>query len=82
MPILLRLITPPYPRWYDLNACYKYHTGAISHFTENCIPLKEKIVMLIKHGWLKLGKIDQLTNVNANPLLNYKGSGNIGMNMV
>ena len=38
---------PPYPKWYDVNAKYKYHGGVGGHSTENCTVFKDKVQALI-----------------------------------
>lgn len=81
VPIPLAPMTPPYRRWYDLNASCKYHASIIDQSTENCITLKAKITMLIEYGWLMLGREDQSLNVNVNPLPNHGGEGSTGVNI-
>uniref|UniRef100_A0A151UIR0 Retrotransposon gag domain-containing protein n=1 Tax=Cajanus cajan TaxID=3821 RepID=A0A151UIR0_CAJCA len=52
VPCLMKLIEPPYPRGYDVNAKCDYHAGAIGHSLENCKALKIKVQNLTKAGWL------------------------------
>lgn len=34
VPIPTKLLTPSYPRWYNLTARSEYHIGVIGHSTE------------------------------------------------
>ncbi|XWS30883.1 hypothetical protein CRYUN_Cryun23aG0029100 [Craigia yunnanensis] len=52
MPVVLKPLTPPYPRWYDPNAHCKYHVGIPSHSTKDCIPFKYKVQGLVRLGAL------------------------------
>lgn len=59
------LVTPPYPNWYDLNACCEYHGGLISHSTDNCVWLRNEVDRLIRHDWLKLENEDQSSSTGS-----------------
>ncbi|XWS23532.1 hypothetical protein CRYUN_Cryun28dG0022600 [Craigia yunnanensis] len=46
VPVVLKPLTQPYPKWYDPNAHYEYHVGIPSHSTDDCTPFKYKV-----KGW-------------------------------
>ena len=73
MPIQVTPLQPPYPKWYNSDAHYDYHSGAVGHTTENCTVLKYKVRDLIKKGELSFEITDE-PNVNANPLPNHAGA--------
>ena len=52
VPIVLKPLTPPYPKWYNPNAHYEYHSGISSHSTEDCNPFKYKVQGLVRLGAL------------------------------
>ncbi|XWS15191.1 hypothetical protein CRYUN_Cryun35bG0073200 [Craigia yunnanensis] len=52
MPIILKPLTPPYPKWYYPNAHYEYHTRILGHSIENCILFKYKVQGLVRSGAL------------------------------
>ena len=52
MPVVLKPLTPPYPKWYNPNAHYEYHSGILSHSTEDCTPFKYKVQGLVRLGAL------------------------------
>ena len=58
---------PPYPRWYNENAQYDYHSDNRGHSTEDCTALKRMVHNLIKVGALAFDDEDVL-DVNKNPL--------------
>ena len=58
---------PPYPRWYNENARYDYHSNNRGHFMEDCTALKQRVHDLIKVGALAFDDQD-VPNVNRNPL--------------
>ena len=66
-------IRPPYPRWYNENASYDYHSGNREHSLEDYITLKWRVSEFIKKGELTFEDKDIL-NVNENPLPNHGGS--------
>ncbi|TYK03247.1 RNA-directed DNA polymerase (Reverse transcriptase), Ribonuclease H-like protein [Cucumis melo var. makuwa] len=66
-------LQPLYSKWYNPNAKYKYHDGAVGHSTENCFPLKSKVQSLVKARWLKFKKTKGEPYVNQNPLPNHEG---------
>ena len=58
---------PPYPRWYNENACCDYHSGNRGHATEDCSALKRRVHDLIKAGALAFDD-DDVPDINRNPL--------------
>ena len=62
----------PYPRWYNENVHYDYHSNNRGHFTKNYTALKRKVQDLIKIGELTFEDKD-IPNVNENPLSNHRG---------
>ena len=52
IPVVLKPLTPPYPKWYDPNAYCEYHVGIPSHSTEDCTPFKYKVQGLVRSGAL------------------------------
>ncbi|XWS61285.1 hypothetical protein CRYUN_Cryun07bG0113200 [Craigia yunnanensis] len=48
MPVVLKPLTPPYPKWYDSNVHYEYHAGILGHSTEDCTPFKYKVQRLVR----------------------------------
>ena len=69
-PVQSPPLQPPFPKWYNSNAYYDYHSGVARHTIENCIALKYKVRDLIKKGELSFEITDE-PNVNANPLPNH-----------
>ena len=65
-------LQPPYPRWYNENVHYDYHSNNRGHFTKNYTALKRKVQDLIKIGELTFEDED-IPNVNENPLSNHGG---------
>ena len=47
----------PYPKWYDLSARCEYHGEIQGHFTESCIPLKDKVQALINADLAKFQEL-------------------------
>jgi len=43
----MKLMQPPYPKFYDANAKCDYHGGVVGHSIENCRPFKYKVQQLI-----------------------------------
>ena len=72
-PVDIPPLQPPYPRWYNENVHYDYHSGNRGHSTKNCTTLKRKVQDLIKKGELTFEDED-VPNVNRNPLPNHDGS--------
>ena len=62
---------PPYPRWYNENARYDYHSDNRGHSTEAWTALKRRIHDLIKAGALAFDDEDIL-DVNRNPLSDHQ----------
>ena len=60
-----------YPRWYNENARYDYHSDNRGHSTEDCTALKQKIHDLIKVGTLAFDDED-IADVNRNPLSDHQ----------
>ena len=52
VPIVLKLLTLSFLKWYDPNAHYKYHARILSHSTEDYTPFKYKVQGLIRSGAL------------------------------
>jgi len=66
-----KVVNPLYLKSYDLNAKCDYHSGAIGHSTENCLPLKYKVQSLIDAKWLTFKENDP--NIGNNPLPQHGG---------
>ncbi|KAL5179642.1 hypothetical protein HKD37_01G000911 [Glycine soja] len=66
-----KVLQPPFPKWYDLNATCKYHGGVQGHSIEKCLALKYKVQHLIDAGWLTFQ--EDRPNVRTNPLANHGG---------
>ena len=58
---------PPYPRWYNENACCDYHSGNRGHSTDDCTALKQRVHDHIKARALEFDDED-IYDVNRNPL--------------
>ncbi|XWS16412.1 hypothetical protein CRYUN_Cryun34aG0085200 [Craigia yunnanensis] len=43
MLVVLKPLTPPYPKWYEPNAHYEYHAGILGHSIKDCTPFKYKV---------------------------------------
>ena len=69
-----KVVQPPYPRYYDPNAKFKYHCGEIGHSTENFRALKYKVQSLIDSKWLTFQ--EQKPSVEQNPLSGHTSSTN------
>ena len=72
MSIDILPLQPSYPKWYNENVHYDYHSGNKGHFTENCTALKWRVHDFIKKGELTFEDED-VPNVNRNPLSNHEG---------
>ena len=48
MPIVLKPLTPPYPKWYNPDVHYEYHVGIPIHSIEDCTPFKYKVQGLVR----------------------------------
>ena len=55
MLVVLKPLTPPYPKWYDPNACCEYHVGILGHSIEDYTLFKYKVQGL---GALNFGRKD------------------------
>ena len=71
-PVDIPPLQPPYPRWYNENVHYDYHSRNKGHSTKNCTSLKRKVKDLIKKGGLTFEDED-IPDVNRNPLPNHGG---------
>ena len=71
-PVDIPPLQPPYPRWYNENVHYDYHSGNRGHSTKNCTALKRKVQDLIKKRELTFEDED-ISNVNGNPQTNHEG---------
>ena len=56
VPVVLKPLTPSYPKWYDSNAHYEYHFGIPSHSTEDYTPFKYKVQRLVKSDALNFNE--------------------------
>ena len=72
VPVSIPPIQPPYPRWYNENTSFDYHSSNRGHFLEDCIALKWRVREFIKRGELTFEDED-VPNVNENPLPNHGG---------
>ncbi|KAA3460929.1 RNA-directed DNA polymerase (Reverse transcriptase), Ribonuclease H [Gossypium australe] len=70
-PFYLKLMQPPYPKWYDANAQCEYHVGIRRHSIENCTAFKKLVEKLIKIGIIKF---DDPSGAE-NPLPNHADKG-------
>ena len=52
MPVVLKPLTLPYPKWHDPNAHCEYHAGISGHSIEGCTPFKYKVQGLVRSGAL------------------------------
>ena len=50
--VLLTLMEPPYPRWYDANASCDYHYRIKGHSTKNCLALNNQVQALKNVGYV------------------------------
>jgi hypothetical protein len=64
-PVPLTPLQPPYPNWYKPDLTCEYHAGIAGHNIESCNAFKNKLLQLIKAGWITF---DDAPNVNSNPL--------------
>ncbi|XWS18135.1 hypothetical protein CRYUN_Cryun32bG0016100 [Craigia yunnanensis] len=55
--VVLKPLTPPFPKWYDPNAHCKYHARISSHSIENCTPFKYKLQRLVRSSALKFDEL-------------------------
>ncbi|XP_017624829.1 uncharacterized protein LOC108468459 [Gossypium arboreum] len=67
----LKLLQPPYPKWYDASAQCEYHAGITGHSIENCTSFKRVVERLINMGVVKF---DDAPSV-GNPLPNHTDDG-------
>ncbi|XP_034892100.1 uncharacterized protein [Populus alba] len=67
-PIPLTPLQPPYPNWYKPDLKCEYHAGAAGHNIESCNAFKNKLLQLIKAGWISF---DDAPNVKSNSLPNH-----------
>ena len=51
-PVILKPLTPPFPKWYDPNAHCEYHVGISSHSIEDFTLFKYKVQGLVRSGAL------------------------------
>ncbi|XWS75399.1 hypothetical protein CRYUN_Cryun01aG0083400 [Craigia yunnanensis] len=58
VPVILKPLTPPYPKWYDPNTHYDYHARIPSHSTKDCTPFKYKVQGLVRLGALNFDEHD------------------------
>lgn len=77
-PVPLTPLQPPYPNWYKPDLTCEYHAGIAGHNIESCYAFKNKLLQLIKAGWITF---DDAPNVNSNPLPNHAASSG-GVNAV
>jgi len=77
-PVPLTPLQPPYPNWYKPDLTCEYHAGIAGHNIESCNAFKNKLLQLIKAGWITF---DDAPNVNSKPLPNHAASSG-GVNVV
>jgi hypothetical protein len=65
-PIPARQFTPPYPKWYDINAYCEFHSGVQGHSTDNCYILRNKLYELMDRGVIKLTTVDPTPAATVN----------------
>ena len=56
-PIVLKPLTPPFPKWYDPNAHYEYHVGILGHSIKDCTPFKYMVQGLVRSGALNFDEL-------------------------
>ena len=78
VPVPLTPLQPPYPYWYKSNLTREYHAGIAGHDIESCNAFKNKLLQLIKAGWITF---DDAPNVNSNPFPKHVSSSE-GVNVV
>ena len=71
VPMDIPPMQPPYPKWYNENACCDYHSDNRRHLTEDCTALKRRVHDLIKVGALAFDD-DDVPDVNRNSLPDYQ----------
>ena len=62
-PIQARPRRPSFPKWYDVNIRYDYHSGVPGHSIEDCTIFKNKVQNLIEEGKLKFEALNGLVEV-------------------
>ncbi|XP_017609162.1 uncharacterized protein LOC108455059 [Gossypium arboreum] len=73
-PFYLKLLQPPYPKWYDTNSQCEYHAGITGYSIKNCTAFKKVVERLIKMGIIRFDK-PAVSNVAGNPLPNHTDQG-------
>ncbi|XP_017644323.1 uncharacterized protein LOC108484960 [Gossypium arboreum] len=66
-PVYLKPMQPPYPKWYNENVQYEYHTGTTGHAIENCTAFKRLVEKLLEMGIIKFDE----SSSGENPLPNH-----------
>ncbi|XP_016737996.1 uncharacterized protein [Gossypium hirsutum] len=70
-PVYLKLMQPPYPKWYNENVQYEYHAGITGHAIENCTAFKILVEKLLEMGIIKFDE----SFGGENPLPNHADKG-------
>ncbi|XP_017613920.2 uncharacterized protein LOC108459067 [Gossypium arboreum] len=70
-PVYLKLMQPPYPKWYNENVQCEYHAGITGHAIENCTAFKMLVEKLLEMGIIKFDE----SFGGQNPLPNHADKG-------
>ena len=74
-PESLTPLQPPYPNWYKPDLTCEYHAGATGHNIYTCSAFKNRLMHLIKAGWITF---EGTPNMSSNPRPNdASGSGSV-----
>ncbi|XP_017639874.1 uncharacterized protein LOC108481224 [Gossypium arboreum] len=69
-PFYLKLLQPPYPKWYDASAQCEYHAGVTGYSIENCTFFKRVVERLINVGVVKFDEMPSVENSLPNHTIN------------
>ncbi|KAH1055954.1 hypothetical protein J1N35_034019 [Gossypium stocksii] len=69
-PFYLKLMQPPYPKWYDTNTQCEYYVGIVGHSIENYTSFKRLVERLIKVGVVKFDNAPGVGNSLPNHIDN------------
>lgn len=79
---LINPIHPPYLKWYNANAKCEYYRGVVGHFIENYPVFKNKIIALIKYGWISFNRPNGSSNINSNLLPTHTSTSSSIINVI
>ncbi|GKV51583.1 hypothetical protein SLEP1_g58222 [Rubroshorea leprosula] len=74
--VLMVLVKPPFPAWYNPQPICEYHSGGVGHDLENCLALKHCIQDLIDAKELQIASEQKVVgpNITKNPLPTHDSS--------